>query len=87
LHQGAFLRQKKIHNYINSSKIEEAFKNSRLVDFKLFDPYGKQYYGTKEYNKRTNLFVIMKFKELMFLYGSLILLSINIQLILYFMGK
>lgn len=86
LHRGAILRQKRIRQFINSKTFKESFDANELPSFQLFDPYGKQYKGTSAYKKQTNIFRIMRYKELMFLFGSLLLFSIGLQVVVAVWG-
>jgi hypothetical protein len=85
LHIGAKLRLKKIKEFLNSEKLLESFKQQRLVEFTVLDILGRQYKGTKEYELITNVPKIMRYKELLFLYGGLSTFSFVLGVVALFL--
>lgn len=69
-------RQKKIAEFLNDERLVESFSNHKLVNFKVLDPVGIQYVGTKEYREATKLWRIFKFREISVFYGGLAAISL-----------
>jgi hypothetical protein len=80
--RSARLRLKKISEFVNSSKLIESFTQQRLVGFSVLDVLGRQYRGTKEYERTAGFKNIIWFKEIAFLYAGLILFSLTLGLIM-----
>jgi len=75
LHRGAFVRQRKIAEFLNDGGLEASVRRGQLKDFPLLDPYGEGYEGTAEHAAATSVIKIMAYGELFWLYGGLIMLS------------
>lgn len=75
LQRGAFVRQRKIAEFLNEGGLEEAVRRGRISGFALLDPYGEKYAGTPEHTAATSVIRIMAYGELLWLYGGLIGLS------------
>src|SRR5207247_269378 len=47
----ATYRQNKIREFMNDDRLLRSFKEKKIVDFIIYDPYGNQYRGLPEANK------------------------------------
>jgi hypothetical protein len=74
--RGVHLRLKKISEFINSDRLAESFRQRKLVDFTVLDILGKQYKRTKEYESSTSFKRIIRYRELVLLYGGLAFFSL-----------
>ncbi|QIR40237.1 hypothetical protein HCG51_28360 [Tolypothrix sp. PCC 7910] len=61
-HRGAFLRMKKIKEFLNSEDLTASFKQQKLVNFSILDTFGEQYKGSRQYENYTNVQKIMLYK-------------------------
>jgi len=80
LHRGAVFRLQKISEFVNDGTLSESFKQHALQQFLVLDVTGKQYRDTHEYKNFTSIWRIMRYKEIMFLYGSLIICSFLLEI-------
>lgn len=82
LHRGAFVRQRKIAEFLNNGGLRECIDRGSLSAFRLLDPYGEQYKGTTEHAAATSVWRIMLYAELIWLYGGLIAFTLLLQVLL-----
>ena len=82
LNRGASVRLRKIAEFLNGEQLANSFKEGKLIDFTILDVLGRQYKGTKEYERLTSFKRILRFKEMIFLYGGLFTFSILLGIIM-----
>jgi len=76
-HQRAFIfRSQKIGDFLNSTNLANSFEQNSLIDFKVFDPAGKQYFGTSEQREFTSIFKTLRMKDIAVLYLGMSSISI-----------
>lgn len=75
LYRGTTLRSRKMRTFLNSDDLRRSFERQELVNFTLMDVSGRQYRGSREYKKYVNFGRVLLFREMIFLYGGLILIS------------
>jgi hypothetical protein len=74
-------RQDKIAEFLNGPNLLESFKRQELVNFKVLDSRAKQHRNEAEFKRRVNyLRAFFGYRELFFFYGSLILMSIALEI-------
>lgn len=78
LQRGAFVRQRKIAEFLNEGGLERAMQRGRIDGFELLDPYGERHAGTPEHRAATSVLRILAYGELLWLYGGLITMSLII---------
>ncbi|WP_414622775.1 hypothetical protein [Calothrix sp. CCY 0018] len=86
-HRGAFLRMKKIKQFLNSDDLVKSFEQQSFVNFSVLDVQGEQYKGTQQYEIYTNVWRIMRYKELLFLYLGLAITSLIIEAVVLLTSK
>src|SRR5689334_3520728 len=64
------LRLRKIREFINGENLADSFKQQRLIGFSVLDVMGRQYEGTREYEKTSGFKRVIWYKEIAFLYGG-----------------
>jgi len=80
--KGPIIRSREISKFINGPHLQASISSGRLEDFTVLDVMGKQYRGTEEYRKRTNLWHILGYRTLYLHYGTMVALSILISLVI-----
>jgi hypothetical protein len=74
-------RQDKIAEFLNGPNLITSFQHQRLVNFKVMDARAKQHRNEAEFKRRVNYRrAFLGYRELIFFYGSLILVSIALEL-------
>lgn len=81
LQKRSVYRNQKIHEFLNSDKFLESCNQQKLIDFKVMDPVGRQYQKSEEFQKALKLKWIMRYPEIRFFYGGLILISILLEIL------
>jgi hypothetical protein len=81
LQKRSVFRNQKIHEFLNSDKFLESCNQQKLIDFKVMDPVGRQYQKSEEFQKALKLKWIMRYPEIRFFYGGLILISILLEIL------
>jgi hypothetical protein len=78
---GYLIRMRRIRDFANSENLIKSFQQRKLVDFIVLDISGSQYKNSLEYKKYRRFWRIMRYGEMIFLYGGLILASLTIGVI------
>ncbi len=74
-------RQDKIAEFLNGPNLVESFKKQELVNFKVMDARAKQHRSEPEFKRRVNyLRAFLGYRELSLFYGSLILISVGLEI-------
>lgn len=84
LQKRSIYRQEKISKFLNSPDLEKSFKTNKFVNFIVMDPVGIQYRRTEEFQNAVKLKWILKYREIRYFYGGLILISILLEIIFLF---
>ncbi len=75
------LRFRKISEFINSNDFLVSYKQNKLYNFMVFDRDFGRHKNTLEYQKFVNFRKVFLFREMIILYGGLILFSVIIGII------
>jgi hypothetical protein len=81
LQKRSIYRQEKISRFLNSEDFTESCRQQKLVNFLVMDPVGMQYRKTKEFQDALKLKWIMRYKEISYFYGGLIIISILLEVL------
>ncbi|RJP46135.1 MAG: hypothetical protein C4583_19375 [Anaerolineaceae bacterium] len=74
-------RQDKIAEFLNGPNLITSFQRQELVNFKVMDARAKQHRNESEFKRRVNYRrAFFGYRELIFFYGSLILVSLALEL-------
>jgi hypothetical protein len=74
-------RQDKIAEYLNGPDLLASFQREELVNFRVMDPRAKKHRSEPEFKRRVNYRrAFLGYRELIFFYGSLILISIALEI-------
>jgi hypothetical protein len=76
LQKRSIYRQEKISKFLNGEDFIESFKQQKLINFVTMDPVGRQYRKSKEFQDALKLKWIMRYKEIRYFYGGLIIISV-----------
>jgi hypothetical protein len=76
LQKRSIYRQEKISRFLNGDDFLESCRQQRLINFTVIDPVGTQYRKTKEFRDAMNLKWIMRYKEISYFYGGLVIISV-----------
>jgi hypothetical protein len=75
---GFVFREKKIAEFLNSDDFQISFQQSKMTNFQVLDPSGKQYKNEDDYKKVVNMRRAFKDKEIQVFYFGMIFLSLLI---------
>ena len=83
LRMGVHVRAQKIRDFVNSPNLIESFRKQKFVDFTLLDISGSQYKEDAIFIRYSRLSRIMRFKEMLYFYGGLIVFSLLLGALLF----
>lgn len=72
---GPHVRKVNLYQFLNSTDLEQAFLNEDLSQVSVLDTLGTQYRESDLYKRWSDPYRIAKFKDLVILYGGMIVLS------------
>ena len=84
LQKRSVYRQEKIKDFLNSEDFVKSCKQQRLINFIVMDPVGQQYKENKEFKDALKLKWMMRYNEILYFYGGLIIISILLGLLFLF---
>lgn len=68
-------RSDQISDFLNDGRLTASFEKQELVEFRLFDPAGRESKATPEYQRFTSLWRTMRFGSLSLFYVFLVVMS------------
>lgn len=80
-------RQNKIREFLNDERLLESFKEKKIVDFIVYDPYASEYRGVPDIAKFSSRWRTFKYPELLWFYLPMIIISIGAELIFVFLVR
>lgn len=87
LQKRSVIRQQKIAEFVNSNDFIETFKTKTFKNFHILDPVGMTHRKSEDYRKAVKMSNTFFFKEIVWFYGGLMLLSILLgSFFLFFSG-
>lgn len=81
LQRRSIYRQQKISDFLNGDSFAESCKQGKLVDFVVMDPVGTQYRNSQEFQDALKLKWIMRYREIRYFYGGLIIISVLLEVL------
>jgi hypothetical protein len=84
LQKRSVFRQQKITKFLNEGDFSESCKQQKLTNFVVMDPVGRQYRNSKEFQDALRLKWIIRYPEIRYFYGGLIIISILLGALFWF---
>ena len=83
----ATYRQIKIREFINDERLLKSFKEKKVVDFVVYDPFGNEYRDSPEAKKFSSRWRTFKYPELFWFYLPMTLISVVSEIAFVFFLK